>query len=245
VSDVDYLSIYRNHAGEYDRLVSAEDFEGALLQAIRAVVPELAVNVLEIGVGTGRLARLLVPWGARVIGVDRSPGMLSVARRRLEPLSGSWQLAAADMAELPIPSGWADFSLAGWVFGHQSFWFPQAWRSPVGAALAEMARATRPGGTMLLFETLGTGRETPHPPAELRDYYAWLEKEEGFQRRELCTDYLFADLDEAEQLCGLFFGVAFAEQIRRERWQRVPECTGMWWKRRTSQELSGPEGEAL
>jgi SAM-dependent methyltransferase len=41
-------------------------------------------QVLEVGCGTGRHTRRLLDQGNRVTGVDLSPGMLGVARRRLE-----------------------------------------------------------------------------------------------------------------------------------------------------------------
>ncbi len=79
----DYESIYRERAADYDRLVSAEDCDGNLLPAIERVTPLAGANVVEVGVGTGRVTRLLVSKGALVIGFDRSEAMLAIARRRL------------------------------------------------------------------------------------------------------------------------------------------------------------------
>ncbi|RAP21073.1 hypothetical protein C2W64_03656 [Brevibacillus laterosporus] len=33
--------------------------------------------------------------------------------------------------------------------------------------MSEIKRVLRPGGTAIIFETMGTGYETPHPPAFL------------------------------------------------------------------------------
>jgi len=39
--------------------------------------------VLEVGVGTGRVTRLVAPLAAHITGVEREPAMLAVARRHL------------------------------------------------------------------------------------------------------------------------------------------------------------------
>ncbi len=231
---MDQERIYAEHAAEYDALVSAEDCDGRLLPALETIVPLTGASVLEVGAGTGRITRLLVSRGARVVGVDCSAAMLAVARRHLEVLGASarWELHCQDARELSMPSGWADVAIAGWVFGHFRTWFPADWRVEVARALQRMARALSPGGALILVETLGTGREDPSPPsAELAEYFAWLESEHGLARMAIRTDYLFEDVATAAAITGFFFGDAFGERVRREHWQRVPECTGIWWKR--------------
>jgi ubiquinone/menaquinone biosynthesis C-methylase UbiE len=231
---VDQERIYAEHATEYDALVSAEDCDGHLLPAIEVLAPITGASVLEVGAGTGRITRLLVGRGAHVIAVDRSPAMLSVARRHLEALglSTPWELHCMDARELSVSSGWADVALAGWVFGHFRTWFPAGWQVEVGRALAGMERALKPGGVIVLVETLGTGREDPSPPsAELAEYFAWLESEHGLARVAIRTDYLFPDVATAAAITGFFFGDAFGEQVWRRGWRRVPECTGLWWRR--------------
>ena len=56
--------------------------------------------VLELGVGSGRLARPLAALGRRVVGVDSSPAMLDRCGRH--PDRGDVLLVRADMAELPL-----------------------------------------------------------------------------------------------------------------------------------------------
>jgi SAM-dependent methyltransferase len=70
---------------------------------------ELAVEsggpVLELGVGTGRIAVPTAAAGVRVIGVDSSPGMLDVCRERAE-LAGVSELVdlrVGDFREPPVP----------------------------------------------------------------------------------------------------------------------------------------------
>ena len=157
--------------------------------------------------------------------------MLEVARRHLESMErpSAWELHAADARALPVADGWADLAVAGWVFGHLRYWLPDGWRDAIGAALAEMKRALRPGGALVVIETLGTGREDPEPPSPaLAEYYAWLEETHGMTRAAIRTDYAFPDVDTAARVTGFFFGEAFGERVRREGWRRIPECTGLW-----------------
>lgn len=228
---MDYQNIYTNHANEYDALVQAEDSDGNLVPAIDAIRPLSGAAVLEVGIGTGRIGRAVIERVGRLVGVDRAPAMLEIARRHLAslPEAAPWELHCADARDLPVPSGWADVAIAGWVFGHFRSWMPEDWREQVSQALREMRRALRPGGALVVIETLGTGSEEPRPPSpELAQYFAWLESEQGLERRALRTDYLFPDVETAAATTGAFFGEEFAARVRREGWRRVPECTGIW-----------------
>ncbi len=231
---VDHERIYAEHAAEYDALVAAEDCDQHLLPALEAIAPLDGASVVEVGAGTGRITRLLVGRGAKVVAIDRSPAMLAVARRHLEALgsAGRWELRCEDGRNADLARGCADVAVAGWVFGHFRSWFPAGWRDEVGRALARMVGALKPGGALILIETLGTGREDPSPPsAELAEYFSWLESAHGMARAVIRTDYRFDDVATAAQITGFFFGEAFGERVRREGWTRVPECTGIWWKR--------------
>jgi ubiquinone/menaquinone biosynthesis C-methylase UbiE len=228
---MEFEEIYASHAEEYDALVEAEDRDGNLIPAIEAIHPLAGATVLEVGVGTGRIARAMVGRVGRLVAVDRAPAMLAVARRHLSGVerAAPWELHEADARDLPVGDGWADVALAGWVFGHFREWMPDDWQAQVGRALAEMRRTLRPGGALIVIETLGTGREEPAAPtAGLDEYFTWLEREHGFERRAIRTDYQFPDVESAAAVTGFFFGDDFAALVRRRGWSRVPECTGLW-----------------
>jgi ubiquinone/menaquinone biosynthesis C-methylase UbiE len=236
----DYRAIYATRARDYDRLVAREDIEGNIWRALHSPEQDCTgrlfegADVVELGAGTGRLTCMLAPMVQRIWAFDVSRHMLHTARAKLEG-SGlrNWELAVADNRRLPVGDGVADVAIAGWSLGHLVAWHPDSWRGEIGRALREMERALRPGGTVILLETLGTGEETPRPPhAGLAAYYGFLEQERGFSSTWMRTDYVFASLDEAEELTRFFFGAGLAERVRREGLVRLPECTGLWWKER-------------
>ncbi len=227
---MDYEEIYAEHAGRYDELVAAEDCEHALLPALEAVRSLRGTDVLEVGVGTGRLTRIVAPLARRVFGVERSRAMLEVARQHLAA-AANVTLLLADARALPVAAASADVALAGWVFGHFRYWMPADWKTEVGSAIGHMQRALRPAGTLVVIETLGTGSTEPAAPSqELAEYYAWLESELGFERAAIRTDYQFESVERAAEVTGFFFGDEFAKRVVAERWSRIPECTGIWWR---------------
>lgn len=228
----DFRHIYRNQATEYERMISREDHRGNIKPALARTLPLSGLDVVELGAGTGRITRLLAPEVWRITAFDNSTHMLSVARRELSQSGlSNWRLGAADNRFLPLQDGLADLAIAGWSLGHSVGWYPATWRHEVGRTLAEMTRVLRPGGTIILLETLGTNRATPLPPTPgLVEFYAWLEQEQHFQRTWIRTDYAFASVQEADKLTRFFFGDEMADDILAKGERIVPECTGIWWR---------------
>lgn len=227
---MDYQTIYRDHADAYDELIGAEDCDRNLLPALEAIRPLTGARVVDVGTGTGRIARLVVARAAHVVGVEPSAAMLAIARRHLEAMGvGSWELHQGSADRLPVPDASADVAVAAWVLGHTRHWHPQDWRTRIAAGLAEMDRALVPAGTLVLLETLGTARDHAAPPnEELAEYYRWLEDEQGFTRATIRTDYAFPDVATAVRVCATFFGEAMGARITERSWARVPEHTGLW-----------------
>jgi ubiquinone/menaquinone biosynthesis C-methylase UbiE len=226
----DYQEIYAQHADQYEQLVSREDHEHHILPALQAIRPLDALSVVELGAGTGRLSCLLAPSVKSLHLLDASQHMLDVAAAKLAR-SGlhNWQIQVADHRRLPVEDRVADVVISGWSVCYLVVEHPDRWRAVLDQALREMKRVLRPGGTIVLLETLGTGHETPHPPTEtLADYYAFLEKE-GFCSTWIRTDYRFESLAEAEALTRFFFGDELAQTVVENEWVILPECTGIWW----------------
>jgi ubiquinone/menaquinone biosynthesis C-methylase UbiE len=224
-----FQHIYSRRAADYHRMIAPEDADGNLVAALRSLMDWRGKRVLDLGTGTGRIPLLLAGDGARVVGFDLYADMLRENVRQRKAVNGNWLLARGDMRALPFADRCADAVTAGWAIGHARGWFAEDWQAQIGHMLREMERIAAPGGSLVIFETLSTGALTPAPPTEgLAEYYTWLEKEWGFTRRVLRTDYRFASVEEAAARMEFFFGEALAERIRANGWARVPEWTGMW-----------------
>ena len=99
-------------------------------------------RVLEVGVGTGKNMPYW-PKRAQVIGVDLTPGMLAIARRRSQELGLNAELRLGDAQALDFPGASFDTAVATFVFCSVP--------DPV-LGLSELARVVRPGGQILLLE---------------------------------------------------------------------------------------------
>lgn len=226
-----FREIYTNKAAAYHELIAAEDADGNLLPALLAIAPLAGAHLLDLGSGSGRIPLLLREQGCEIVAVDLHRGMLLEQKRQQRFVSGARTLLQADGRALPLQPGWADVVTAGWAYGHFTGWYGDEWSQHAARAVAEMQRAARPGGTLVILETLGTGVRKPAPPnAALNAYYAWLEDEHDFVRQTIATDYDFGSVERAAELCGFFFGAEMAERVHANGWSRVPEWTGLWSK---------------
>ncbi len=223
--------IYNYRADEYHRMISAEDVDDNLLATLSSLVPFQGKRVLDLGTGTGRIPLMLGGKAIQVLGLDISRAMLHQNQTQRTRVSGSWTLICGDMRHLPIISGWADITCAGWAIGHLQSWFNTEWRYQIGQVLSEMQRVTGPGGSLVILETLGTGCLKPTPQVIMVEYYHWLEQEWGFSSQVISTDYQFASVDEAAKYTELFFGPELVIQIYKQGWSRLPEWTGVWRKK--------------
>jgi SAM-dependent methyltransferase len=93
------VSAYDNIARLYDPWSRSvvEDVPFYLDEARRSGGP-----VLELGVGTGRVAVPVAASGIRVVGVDLSAGMLEVARERAALVGADVDLRQGDMRDPPV-----------------------------------------------------------------------------------------------------------------------------------------------
>lgn len=124
----------------YDELNPADDdyrFYAGLAARLEAV------SVIDLGCGTGTLARLLAAHGHHVVGIDPDPEMLQVAEGKGACGKIEWRLgysdcAGADSADLFVMSGHVA----------QVFVDDEAWMQ----VLRDARRALRPGG-VIAFES--------------------------------------------------------------------------------------------
>lgn len=223
--------VYEAHADQYERLIQREDYQGNILAAIVAYCPLEGLEVVELGAGTGRLTRLLAPHVKSIKAYDTSAHMLEVAEKSLHELGlANYKTGVADHRQIPVPVSSADLVISGWSFCYLAVWGGEVWKSALEDGLREIERILRPGGMILIIESLGTGTERPRPPEHLEAYFDWL-AETGFERGWMRTDYRFESLEEAIELSTFFFGEEMGQEVREKNWGILPECTGVWWKR--------------
>lgn len=227
----DNKTVYAHHGNEYEALIAREDYQGNLLGALQRITPLENRVVLDLGAGTGRLACMLAPLVSYVHAFDVAPDMLRVCHQKLaESGLTNWQVHIADHRQLPVEDHSADLIVSGWSVSYLAVWNPDTWRAELDRALQEMKRVLKPGSLIVLFESLGTGYESPVELEHLKNFYPWLE-EQGFQKKWIRTDYRFESLDEAEHLARFFFGDELGDKVRQNHWVILPECTGVWWKK--------------
>lgn len=224
----DHARIYRENAKTYERLISKQK---PLLSEVEAILPVAGLHIVDAGAGTGRLTASLAPSAASIVALDASEAMLAVNAAKLADLRiPDWHCIVADNRKLPLPDGSADLLTSGWSVCYLASSNHSHWQQALGEVMTEFQRLLRPGGTVLLFETMGTGVTAPEPPAFLRSYYRELEETYGFCHKVIRFDYSFDSVEEAEELTRLFFGEELAEKVVQEQWQTVPEFAGIWWK---------------
>lgn len=221
--------IYKTEGDKYEALIAREDHQGNILKSLREIMPLENRLVLDLGAGTGRLACMLAPHVSRVCAFDVSEEMLRVCKQKLTASGlSSWQVELADHRKLPVEDASADLAVSGWSVSYLAVWYPNTWREEMESWLGEMKRVLRPGSFIVLFESLGTGNESPIKLEHLKDFYPWLD-EAGFQNKWIRTDYKFESLAEAEELSRFFFGDELGNKVVQNNWVILPECTGVWW----------------
>lgn len=109
-------------------------------------------DVLEVAVGTGRNLPCY-PDGVRLTGLDLSPAMLDVARARAADLDIEITLHEGDAQALPFPD--ASFDTVVCTLGLCGV-------PDERAAIAEMHRVLRAGGTLLLLDHIGSHHRLIH-----------------------------------------------------------------------------------
>jgi ubiquinone/menaquinone biosynthesis C-methylase UbiE len=111
---------------------------GSILQLAGAVRD---LKVLEIGIGTGRIAIPLLERGIPLVGVDLSSAMMAELVKKIAPRDYHVGLAQADAGTLPFPAETWDL-----VYAVHVYHLVAGWQS----ALREAYRVVRPGGALLV-----------------------------------------------------------------------------------------------
>jgi ubiquinone/menaquinone biosynthesis C-methylase UbiE len=138
-----FTLLYHQFAWAYD-WVSRTFFRGQWRTWQRAAIPALAgipgPAVLEVGLGTGDLQSDLVLAGYVPCGIDLSPAMVRIARRKGRRAGHAPRIARAASQALPFPAGTFDGVVS--TFPSEYIFDPRT--------IAEIARVLRPGGRLVV-----------------------------------------------------------------------------------------------
>ncbi len=112
-------------------------------EALASLLPA-AWTVADIGTGTGYLLGALSDYFRKVIAVDPASSMLEVARARPEVRRArNVVFREGSLADLPLQNGEVDLAIASLVLHHVD---------RPAAALSELRRCLRDGGTVMIIE---------------------------------------------------------------------------------------------
>ena len=190
--------LYRLEPELYDRLASVE----RLHPGVVAWLPRDADRIAEVGAGTGRLTMELAGRARRVVAVEPARPLREILTRKLAAAGhgGRVRVTPGFFDQLPLPDDAADLVVACSAFtpaaGHGG-----------QAGLAEMERACRPGGRVVIIW-----------PNQID----WLTAR-GYQY--VCfpgpMSVEFGSYAEAVELTGIFYPKA-AGEVRRRGLRTVP-----------------------
>lgn len=140
---------YDTVATDYDRLLRNEldslPWERGILAAFAELTIPQGRPVMDLGCGTGRIARFLADRGVNVRGVDLSPGMIEVARAAHPDMD----FAVGSLESLEAEDGSCAGALAWYSIIH-------APSDALPGIFAEMYRVLAPGGYVLLAFQVGS-----------------------------------------------------------------------------------------
>jgi len=221
--------VYQTEVDAYEYMISRQP---DLTKYINEIQPFKGMDILDLGAGSGRFACSLAKQAKSMICTDKSESMLKLLERKLKKqgLNRNWKTYVADHRELPIKDKSIDIVISGWSVSYLAYTGNENWKENLEQVISEMIRVLKPGGTIILFETMGTGTELPDPPEYLIPYFSALTQQYGFNHRWVRADYEFSTSEEAKEGMEFFFGEELVKKIVENQWSTVPECAGIWWK---------------
>ncbi len=191
--------LYRLEPELYEQLVAAE----RLHPDVVAWLPRGLDRIVEVGAGTGRLTLELVDRAREVVAIEPAAPLRGILERKLAAVDGERRVRVVHgfFDELPVPDDFAELVVACSVLtpaeGHGG-----------EAGLAEMERACRPGGSVVIVW-----------PNELPWLAARGYRHVSFDGDEMAVE--FSSPEEAAELTEIFYPRG-AEAVRGGCRSRVP-----------------------
>lgn len=198
----------QNYAKAYDAIYRSKDYQGevALIERILASHgfggPRL---LLDLGCGTGNHAVLLAQRGHKVVGVDRSEGMLAQAREKMAAASCCLTFQSGDIRSVDLAKRFDAVLMMFSVLGYQYD------DDDLTAALTTVRRHLDPGG-LFIFDVWNGPAVLADRPGERE--VTVVEEAARIKRNT------HADLDTSRNLCRVTFNLERNEASGRiDRWQ--------------------------
>jgi SAM-dependent methyltransferase len=217
--------IYTDYAPIYEAIGQGA-FAEELLGRILAALPEPPRRALDLACGTGAAALALAAAGAAVVGVDRSPAMLAIAREKAEAQGFPVRFVQADLRQLSValrgvapaarPDALAALSLQPSALGgpfdlavclYDSLNYLTG-DDDLAAALAGVAPLLRPGGRLVF---------------------------------DLNTEHEFLDWDESDQVVHDDGGILVYNRLSYEPTARLAHGRIVWFVREGERWRRGEE----
>ncbi len=225
------MEIYKKHAANYDELVNAEDYENNLNKFLLKEIDWKDKTVYEAGIGTGRVTQIYINDVKKCYGFDREQHMLDKCHENLINFEKKIQLKTGINTILKPAETSSDLFIEGWSFGHTMNENKNQYKEIFKSMYEQITQLLNPQGKIIIMETMGTNVEEPSGKiGVLEEFYDLLEKEYGFKRYVLRTDYKYPDYMEAARIMGFFFGDEMKNDILTNKKTIIKEFTGIWIK---------------
>ena len=175
-------------SGKWEEMRQAFFGDGVRRAAVAAAAVGPGSVVADVGTGAGFIAEAALDTGARVIGIDNSSGMLAEVARRFA--GRRFEARRGEAGVLPLADGEVDAVLANMFLHHAP---------DPPAAIREMARALKPGGTLVITDA----DSHDHEWLRTEQHDRWL----GFARADVGRWFRDAGLDDVtvgdtQELCS-------------------------------------------
>lgn len=200
-----YDKIAADYADRFGDDLARNQFDRDVLDRVLSSVGASAL-VVDLGCGPGQVASYIATRTGRAVGVDLTPSMLALARRRSPQLP----LVNADLLHLPFRHAGLD-AVVAWFSLHN---LP---RAMLDDALDKLHLVLRPGGMLVVVTHLGDGEEfvsdpsDPHTDPVVITYYQPEPLREALERHRLTvTDIRTRDPLDHEHAVPKIFVTAIA-----------------------------------
>jgi len=221
-TDIDYLQntlsadsiIYYHNNGIYNRLATAEDHPGLIIDYLKPLIKDSVM--LDAGCGTGKYIELFAPLATNITGVDISKPQLDSADLNTA-LFNNVTLVNVSADSIPIETNSIDMIIGSWFLGTV---LEEEKRVRI---LEELNRVLRPTGSIILIEN-DSGGEFEEIRGRIDNlenrttaYNEWLITKASFSvKKKINTYFKFDSPEECYNVIGTIWGEHVASKTKSD-----------------------------